>query len=181
MTGSAPPTRAILHGPWRERNRGQGRTLPHGYRCHLRSSGLADARCVIRFAWAIGSSPRRLRRSARHGRAQLRYRRNGGFRRGAGRLSHLCRKATGRMAYRFDVGTAANAKASHAPAKLYFDIQWPRPVWACVLGQAATESCLRYRPHIAPQWSVQVGGFLTVEGINAGRELGPTAGVWYRF
>ncbi len=34
---------------------------------------------------------------------------------------------------------------------------------------------------IAPQWSVQVGGFLTVEGINAGRELGPTAGVWYRF
>ena len=34
---------------------------------------------------------------------------------------------------------------------------------------------------IAPRWSVQIGGFLTVTGINAGRELGPTAGVWYRF
>lgn len=34
---------------------------------------------------------------------------------------------------------------------------------------------------IAPQWSVQIAGFLTVAGINAGRELGPAAGVWYRF
>jgi hypothetical protein len=34
---------------------------------------------------------------------------------------------------------------------------------------------------IAPQWSVQIGGFITVVGINAGCELGPTAGVWYRF
>jgi protein XagA len=34
---------------------------------------------------------------------------------------------------------------------------------------------------IAPQWSVQIGGFITVAGINAGRELGPTLGVWYRF
>jgi protein XagA len=34
---------------------------------------------------------------------------------------------------------------------------------------------------IAPQWSVQIGGFITVAGINAGRELGPVAGVWYRF
>ena len=34
---------------------------------------------------------------------------------------------------------------------------------------------------IAPQWSVQIGGFITIAGINAGRELGPTAGVWYRF
>jgi hypothetical protein len=30
---------------------------------------------------------------------------------------------------------------------------------------------------IAPRWSVQIGGFITVAGINAGRELGPTAGV----
>ena len=29
--------------------------------------------------------------------------------------------------------------------------------------------------------SLQIGGFITVAGINAGRELGPTAGVWYRF
>ena len=34
---------------------------------------------------------------------------------------------------------------------------------------------------IARQWSVQVGGFITVAGINAGREFGPAAGVWYRF
>jgi protein XagA len=35
--------------------------------------------------------------------------------------------------------------------------------------------------NLAPQWSVQLGGFLTVSGINAGRELGPMAGIWYRF
>jgi len=35
--------------------------------------------------------------------------------------------------------------------------------------------------NIAPQWSVQIGGFITVAGINAGRELGPFAAVWYRF
>ncbi|MCI0466198.1 MAG: hypothetical protein L0Y57_04220 [Beijerinckiaceae bacterium] len=34
---------------------------------------------------------------------------------------------------------------------------------------------------IAPQWSVQIGGFITVSGVNAGRELGPIAAVWYRF
>jgi protein XagA len=34
---------------------------------------------------------------------------------------------------------------------------------------------------IAQQWSVQLGGFITVAGINAGRELGPMAGVWYKF
>jgi len=33
----------------------------------------------------------------------------------------------------------------------------------------------------APQWSVQIGGFLTVAGVRAGRELGPAAGLWYRF
>lgn len=34
---------------------------------------------------------------------------------------------------------------------------------------------------VAPNWSVQISGFITVAGINAGRELGPTAGIWYRF
>lgn len=34
---------------------------------------------------------------------------------------------------------------------------------------------------ITPNWSVQVGGFMTVSGVNAGRELGPIAAVWYRF
>jgi hypothetical protein len=30
-------------------------------------------------------------------------------------------------------------------------------------------------------WSAQLGAFLTVAGINAGRELGPMAAIWYRF
>lgn len=34
---------------------------------------------------------------------------------------------------------------------------------------------------IAPEWSVQAGGFLTVAGSNAGRELGPFGAIWYRF
>jgi hypothetical protein len=34
---------------------------------------------------------------------------------------------------------------------------------------------------IAAQWSVQIGGFLTIAGVNAGRELGPIVGLWYRF
>lgn len=34
---------------------------------------------------------------------------------------------------------------------------------------------------IAAQWSLQLGAFLTVAGINAGREIGPIVGVWYRF
>lgn len=115
------------------------RSLPLGYRRPLRSSGFADARRVVRFAWTLGSPPRRLHRFAGLGRAQLRHRGDGGFHRGAGRLSHLYRKTAGRMAYRFDVGTAANAPASHALAKFYFDFQWSRPVWAYILDQAATK------------------------------------------
>jgi protein XagA len=34
---------------------------------------------------------------------------------------------------------------------------------------------------ITKQWSVQIGGFVTVAGINAGRELGPLAALWFRF
>jgi hypothetical protein len=30
-------------------------------------------------------------------------------------------------------------------------------------------------------WSLQIGGFLTVAGLNAGREFGPVGGIWYRF
>ncbi len=30
-------------------------------------------------------------------------------------------------------------------------------------------------------WSVQIGGFLTLAGRNAGREMGPIAAIWYRF
>jgi hypothetical protein len=33
----------------------------------------------------------------------------------------------------------------------------------------------------SPAWSGQIGGFLTVAGRNAGRELGPVAALWYRF
>ena len=35
--------------------------------------------------------------------------------------------------------------------------------------------------NITPQWSVQIGGFVTVAGVNAGRELGPMLGIWYKF
>ncbi len=31
------------------------------------------------------------------------------------------------------------------------------------------------------RWSVEGGFFETVAGMNAGRELGPIASVWYRF
>jgi len=34
---------------------------------------------------------------------------------------------------------------------------------------------------LSPQWSLQIGGFITVAGVNSGRELGPLVGVWYRF
>lgn len=34
---------------------------------------------------------------------------------------------------------------------------------------------------LSQQWSVEGGFFATVIGQNAGRELGPTAAVWYRF
>jgi hypothetical protein len=30
-------------------------------------------------------------------------------------------------------------------------------------------------------WSAQIGGFLTIAGRNAGREMGPIAAIWYRF
>jgi hypothetical protein len=32
-----------------------------------------------------------------------------------------------------------------------------------------------------PQWAIQCGGFMTVAGVNAGRERGPFAALWYRF
>jgi len=32
-----------------------------------------------------------------------------------------------------------------------------------------------------PAWSVQAGGFVTIAGRNAGQEIGPFAGLWYRF
>lgn len=32
-----------------------------------------------------------------------------------------------------------------------------------------------------PVWSAQIGAFMTVAGVNAGRELGPIAALWYRF
>jgi protein XagA len=32
-----------------------------------------------------------------------------------------------------------------------------------------------------PAWSAQLGAFLTIDGVNAGREAGPMATIWYRF
>jgi len=34
---------------------------------------------------------------------------------------------------------------------------------------------------LSPVWSVQAGGFATLAGRNAGCEIGPFAGLWYRF
>jgi hypothetical protein len=42
-----PPSGAILHWIGRERVRGKGRALPHGYGCFFGSSGLAFARRVV--------------------------------------------------------------------------------------------------------------------------------------
>jgi hypothetical protein len=33
----------------------------------------------------------------------------------------------------------------------------------------------------APSWSAQIGGFMTVAGVNTGRECGPMAALWHRF
>jgi len=32
-----------------------------------------------------------------------------------------------------------------------------------------------------PRWSIQCGGFMTLAGVNAGRERGPFAALWFRF
>jgi hypothetical protein len=81
------------------------------------------------------------------------------------------------MADRFDRGTAPAAKAS-CVAESFTSI-------SNGTSQFGHVSWIKLQPSlvydIAPQWSMQIGGFLTVAGINAGRELGPTAGVWYRF
>ncbi|MEJ0094820.1 MAG: hypothetical protein WDN46_15760 [Methylocella sp.] len=34
---------------------------------------------------------------------------------------------------------------------------------------------------LSPAWSAQLGAFLTVVGVNAGREFGPLGALWYRF
>jgi len=34
---------------------------------------------------------------------------------------------------------------------------------------------------VSPPRSAQLGAFLTIAGVNAGRELGPLAALWYRF
>ncbi len=50
---------------------------------------------------------------------------------------------------------------------------FPRSSWDKVQGSLVYD--------ITPAWSAQVGAFITVAGINAGRELGPMAAIWYRF
>lgn len=35
--------------------------------------------------------------------------------------------------------------------------------------------------NINPSWSIQCGGFMTLAGVDAGRERGPFAAVWFRF
>jgi hypothetical protein len=50
---------------------------------------------------------------------------------------------------------------------------FPRSSWEKLQGSLVYD--------IAPAWSAQIGAFMTVAGVNAGRELGPLAALWYRF
>jgi hypothetical protein len=50
---------------------------------------------------------------------------------------------------------------------------WPRDAWWKLQASAVYE--------FSTHWSVQVGVFGTVSGLNAGREFGPLAGLWFRF
>src|ERR1700730_16735823 len=173
-----PSVGAVLQWTGRERDRGEIRALPHGYERAFVSSRLALARRVVRrFAWAVRGAPRRFPRCPGPGRAQRRRRGDGGLRRGAGRLSPYAAGRPGECRIDLTMGLRP----------------WPRLL---VMLQSCTSivngslqfghvSWTKLQPSlvydIAPQWSVQIGGFITVAGINAGRELGPTAGVWYRF
>jgi hypothetical protein len=50
---------------------------------------------------------------------------------------------------------------------------WPRDAWWKLQGSVVYD--------ISAAWSLQLGLFGTVAGLNAGREFGPLAGLWYRF
>jgi hypothetical protein len=60
-----------------------------------------------------------------------------------------------------------------SPNKNWPNKNWPNSFWAKI------QPSLVY--DLSRQWSLQIGGFFTVVGVNAGQELGPFAGVWYRF
>src|ERR1700730_16764112 len=141
-----PSSGAVLQWTGRERDRGKGRPLPHGYERPFVSSRLALARRLVRgFAWAVRGAPRRFPRCPGPGRAQ-RYRRgDGGFRRGTGRLSLLRRRSARRMADRSGDGTAPPAATSRVAAELHVDCKRFPPVRACILDQTATKLRLRYR------------------------------------
>jgi hypothetical protein len=70
----------------------------------------------------------------------------------------------------------------------------PRLLWLVqtfsVYSTASGGGFVRYSWHkastsividINPHWSIQCGGFMTLAGVNAGRERGPFAAVWFRF
>jgi hypothetical protein len=70
----------------------------------------------------------------------------------------------------------------------------PRLLWLVqafnVFSTAGGGGFVRYSWHkvatsivveLQSHWAVQLGGFMTVAGISAGREKGPFAAVWYRF
>jgi hypothetical protein len=52
-------------------------------------------------------------------------------------------------------------------------LNWP--------SQTYNKLALSFVTDLSPQWSVQLGGFYTIAGVNAGRELGPFFSFWYRF
>src|ERR1700730_14763165 len=77
--------------------------------------------------------------------AKMRRRGDGGFRRGAGRLSLLRRRSAGRIADRSDDGTTPLAETSHDAAELHVDCERLPPVRPYILDQTATKPRLRHR------------------------------------
>jgi len=53
------------------------------------------------------------------------------------------------------------------------NLNWP--------SQTYNKLALSFVTDLSKQWSVQLGGYYTFAGINAGRELGPFLSLWYRF
>jgi hypothetical protein len=172
--------RFVIGKKWagRERDRGENRALPHGYECSFVSSRLRSPG----FSFADSLGPFQVRRAASLDVRGL-----------AGRsvvVAGMEGFVEAQGAYRY--------YAAGQPGEWRIDLTmglrpWPRLL---VMLQSFTSivngslqfghvSWTKLQPslvyYIAPRRSVQIGGFITVAGINAGRELGPIAAVWYRF
>lgn len=77
------------------------------------------------------------------------------------------------MLQNFTSFTKAPVLSQGGLGKFSFSTTYARSAWDKLQPSIVIE--------IAPQWSIQAGGFFTVAGVNAGREFGPLIGVWYKF